>query len=98
MKQYRILVVDDEPRIVKFLKLKLKASGYEVLTAGNGLEALEMVQAQVALLLGHSGTPLATSPGRSVRNGARPSGPSFSHSSTAGPISPSSPRGLMEAS
>jgi two-component system KDP operon response regulator KdpE len=46
MKQFRVLVVDDEPRIVKFLEVKLKASGYEVLTAHNGLAALELVQAQ----------------------------------------------------
>ncbi len=46
MKQYCVLVVDDEPRIVKFLTLRLKASGYEVLTACNGWEALEAVQAQ----------------------------------------------------
>ncbi|MDD5038340.1 MAG: response regulator transcription factor [Dehalococcoidales bacterium] len=46
MKQFRVLVVDDEPRIVKFLVLKLKSSGYEVLTAANGLEALEQVQSQ----------------------------------------------------
>jgi DNA-binding response OmpR family regulator len=46
MKQFRVLVVDDEPRIVNFLRSKLKASGYEVFTAGNGAEALEQVQAQ----------------------------------------------------
>jgi DNA-binding response OmpR family regulator len=46
VKQFRVLVVDDEPRIVKFLEVRLKASGYEVLTANNGLEALELVQAQ----------------------------------------------------
>ena len=46
MKQFRVLVVDDEPRILKFLELRLKASGYEVLTADSGLEALEQVQAQ----------------------------------------------------
>ncbi len=46
MKQYCVLVVDDEPRIVKFLTLRLKASGYEVLTACNGWEALEVVQSQ----------------------------------------------------
>lgn len=44
MKQYCVLVVDDEPRIVRFLELKLEASGYEVLTAGTGLEALEKVK------------------------------------------------------
>jgi DNA-binding response OmpR family regulator len=46
MRQFRVLVVDDEQRIVKFLELKLKASGYGVLTAGSGAEALEQAQAQ----------------------------------------------------
>lgn len=46
MRQFRVLVVDDEPPILKFLEVKLKASGYEVLTAGNGLEALAQAQAQ----------------------------------------------------
>ena len=46
MKQFRVLVVDDEQRILNFLSSKLKVSGYEVLTAGNGVEALEQVQAQ----------------------------------------------------
>jgi DNA-binding response OmpR family regulator len=43
MKQYRILVVDDEPRILNFLKLKLEASGYKVLTAESGPQALQML-------------------------------------------------------
>jgi DNA-binding response OmpR family regulator len=46
MKQFRVLIVDDEQRILKFLELKLKASGYGVLTANNGFEALEQVEAQ----------------------------------------------------
>ena len=46
MKQFRILVVDDEPRIINFLTSKLRASGYETLTASNGIEALEQAQAQ----------------------------------------------------
>jgi two-component system KDP operon response regulator KdpE len=46
MKQFRVLVVDDEQRILNFLRSKLKASGYEVLIASNGVEALEQVQAQ----------------------------------------------------
>ena len=46
MKQFRILVVDDEERIVHFLTTKLKASGYEVLTAGDGVQGLEQLQAQ----------------------------------------------------
>ena len=46
MKRFRILVVDDEERILNFLRSKLKALGYEVLTASNGYEALEQAQAQ----------------------------------------------------
>ena len=46
MRKFRILVVDDEVRILNFLVTKLKASGYDVLTAGNGLEGLEQVRAQ----------------------------------------------------
>lgn len=46
MKRFRILAVDDEERILNFLSSKLKASGYEVLTASNGLEGLEQAQAQ----------------------------------------------------
>jgi len=46
MKRFRVLVVDDEERILNFLRTKLKALGYEVLTASNGLEALEQAQAQ----------------------------------------------------
>ena len=46
MKRFRVLIVDDEARIVNFLSSKLKASGYEVLTATNGLEGLEQAQAQ----------------------------------------------------
>jgi DNA-binding response OmpR family regulator len=46
MKKFRILVVDDEERIVNFLRSKLKASGFEVLTASNGREGLEQAQVQ----------------------------------------------------
>ena len=46
MKRFCILVVDDEKRIVNFLATKLRASGYDVLAATNGFEALEQIQAQ----------------------------------------------------
>lgn len=46
VKQFRVLIVDDEPRILKFLNIKLKASGYEVITANSGQEALTQIQAQ----------------------------------------------------
>ncbi len=46
LKQFRVLLVDDEERILNFLQSKLKARGYDVLLARNGLEAIEQVQAQ----------------------------------------------------
>jgi two-component system KDP operon response regulator KdpE len=46
MKKFQVLVVDDEQRILNFLSSKLRALGYEVLTASDGVEALEQVQAQ----------------------------------------------------
>jgi DNA-binding response OmpR family regulator len=46
VKRFRILVVDDEERILNFLRSKLKASGYDVLTACNGSEGLEQAQTQ----------------------------------------------------
>jgi len=44
MKRFSILLVDDEERIINFLKTKLKLLNYEVFTAGNGVEAIEQVQ------------------------------------------------------
>jgi len=46
MKRFSILLVDDEERILNFLKTKLKSLGFEVLLAGNGVEALEQIQGQ----------------------------------------------------
>ncbi|MBI4333435.1 MAG: response regulator transcription factor [Chloroflexi bacterium] len=43
---FRVLVVDDEARILNFLRAKLKVSGYEVLTATNGMEAIEVIHTQ----------------------------------------------------
>ena len=36
-----ILVVDDSPTVVKFLSFSLKGKGYDVLTARDGMDALE---------------------------------------------------------
>jgi two-component system, OmpR family, KDP operon response regulator KdpE len=46
MKRFSILLVDDEERILNFLKTKLKSLGYDVIVASNGIEALEQVQGQ----------------------------------------------------
>lgn len=40
----KILVVDDEPDILKIVVFRLKKLGYEVTTASNGQEALDFIQ------------------------------------------------------
>ena len=37
-----ILVVDDEPHIVKMVEFKLRNQGYETISAADGNQALEM--------------------------------------------------------
>jgi DNA-binding response OmpR family regulator len=39
----RILIVDDEPLYIQLLQVNLKAEGYDVISAGDGNEALEKV-------------------------------------------------------
>lgn len=39
----KVLVVDDEPDILKVISFRLKKAGYEVLTATNGKIALDLV-------------------------------------------------------
>ena len=46
MKKFCILLVDDEQRILTFLRTRLKLGGYDVITAANGTEAIGQVQAQ----------------------------------------------------
>ena len=41
----RILVVDDERHIVRLVEVNLQRAGYEVLTAYDGVEALEKIKA-----------------------------------------------------
>jgi DNA-binding response OmpR family regulator len=42
----RILIVDDEPQIGKIFGLKLKLSGYDVISTTSGAEAIELVRQQ----------------------------------------------------
>lgn len=42
----RVLVVDDEPQIRRFLDISLRAQGYRVLTADNAQSALEVLATQ----------------------------------------------------
>jgi DNA-binding response OmpR family regulator len=42
----RILIVDDEPRYLRLLEANLRTEGYEVATAQDGLQALDVFSAQ----------------------------------------------------
>jgi DNA-binding response OmpR family regulator len=42
----RILVVDDEPHIVKLITFSLSRNGFDCLTACDGVEALELASAE----------------------------------------------------
>ena len=42
MKQYKILVVDDEDYIVELVKFNLEKEGYQVIVANDGRSALNM--------------------------------------------------------
>src|SRR5579884_2560442 len=39
-----ILVIDDEPAVVAFVRAALERSGYAVISAGSGLQALDLLQ------------------------------------------------------
>lgn len=45
--KYKILAVDDEKRMVRFIQLNLEQDGFQVITAYNGREALEQVRTQL---------------------------------------------------
>ena len=43
MKKAKILVVDDDPHIVEAVSYRLREKDYEVIAAGDGMEALEIL-------------------------------------------------------
>jgi len=43
----RILLVDDEPELLKAMRVRLASWGYDVLTAANGKEAIQLVEKEV---------------------------------------------------
>jgi len=45
MKHKTILIVDDEPRLLRLVKVNLLASGYEVATTTDGKTAIELIEA-----------------------------------------------------
>ncbi len=51
MKKTRILIVDDELSILKYLRANLEAEGYEVLAAMDGVQALQTLEAELPDLI-----------------------------------------------
>lgn len=47
----KILIVDDEPNIVRFVQINLERQGYDVITATDGWECLEKVRSEKPDLL-----------------------------------------------
>lgn len=43
----RILVVDDEPRMIKFVQYNLELDGFQIISANNGLEAIEKTKMEL---------------------------------------------------
>lgn len=50
-KKKTILIVDDEPEILRMLSFRLSTSGYEILTAKNGLDGLEKAKSALPDLI-----------------------------------------------
>jgi CheY-like chemotaxis protein len=47
MKQRNVMIVDDEPHVIRILRLMLEREGYLVTTANDGHEALRLMEARV---------------------------------------------------
>ena len=47
----RVLVVDDESRMINFIRMNLELEGFQVIEAGNGLEALDMLRRHIPDLI-----------------------------------------------
>ncbi len=46
MNKYKILVVDDEPDVVELLERTLKTEGFQVISAYDGISALDLVSTE----------------------------------------------------
>jgi two-component system KDP operon response regulator KdpE len=45
-KKYLVLVVDDQPKVLRFIEIDLKLKGFEVITTTSGEDALKLVQSE----------------------------------------------------
>jgi DNA-binding response OmpR family regulator len=51
MTNHKILVVDDEPSTLTLLEKRLQAAGYDVLTAANGKDAIDIARREKPALI-----------------------------------------------
>lgn len=51
MSKAQILIVDDEPNILEFLKVNIELSGYSVLTASNGTDVMEIIKRECPAII-----------------------------------------------
>lgn len=57
----KVLIVDDEPHIVRVLMMKMKGAGYKVVTAVNGLDGMDkFVKEKPAVIITDINMPLAS--------------------------------------
>lgn len=40
----KVAIIEDDPAIIQMYKLKFETEGYEVMTAGDGVEGLELIE------------------------------------------------------
>lgn len=66
----QILVVDEDPKIVNLVRAYLVAAGFDVMTAEDGLSALEKIRA-------HRPQLIVLDPSRGIRSASRASKPHF---------------------
>ena len=51
MNKKRILLVDDEPALLELIKIRLEANGYEVISASDGQQALDLARKEMPELI-----------------------------------------------
>ena len=51
MSKFKVLVCDDDEAILESLRIYLTNGGYEVLSASNGIEALEIIKNEENIII-----------------------------------------------